>query len=92
VNCTEFGSDSINNQFGTYGSQFSQTSIRNEFSNYGSPFNQYSACNQFASSPPRVYNSNRSVYYGELTLNQFRADAIRASSIVNWLQGDVCRH
>ena len=50
----------------------------------------YSACNQFASSPPRVFNGDGSIYYGELTLNQFRADAIRTSSIVSWLVNDVC--
>ena len=82
----------MNNQFGQYGSQFSSTSIRNQFSQYGSPFSTYSACNQFASNPPRVYNSNRSVYYGELTLNQFRAEGIKATNIVTWLQNDVCRH
>jgi len=39
-----------------------------------------------------VYNSNLSVYYGELTNNQFRADAIKTTSIVNWLAQDVCHH
>jgi hypothetical protein len=91
VFCREFGSDSINNEFGTYGSRFSTTSIRNNFSQYGSAFSTYSACNQFASTPPRVYNSNRTLFYGELTLNQFRADAIRLSSVVSWLREDVCR-
>jgi hypothetical protein len=90
--CQEFGSESINNQFGSYGSPFSATSIRNQFSQYGSQFSADSACNQFATHPPKVYNSNRTVYYGELTLNQFRVDAIKTSSIVSWLQGDVCRH
>jgi len=92
VFCTEFAADSINNQFGSYGSQFSSTSIRNQFSTYGSQFSSYSPCNQFASNPPRVYNANRSVYYGELTINQFRPDAIKTATIVNWLNGDVCRH
>jgi hypothetical protein len=92
VFCTEFTSDSINNQFGQYGSAFSSTSIRNQFSQYGSQFSTYSACNQFAGTPPRVYNANRSTYYGELTLNQFRSDAIKVSSILNWLTGDVCKH
>lgn len=90
--CTDFGSDSINNEFGKYGSQFSSTSIRNEFSQYGSPFSTFSACNEFAGTPPRVYNANLTVYYGELTLNQFRAGAIKTTNIVNWLKADVCRH
>jgi hypothetical protein len=92
VFCVEYDSNSINNQFGSYGSQFSSTSIRNQFSQYGSEFSTYSACNQFASNPPRVYNADRSVYYGELTLNQFRVDSIKASDIVSWLTTNVCKH
>jgi hypothetical protein len=92
VFCTEFDANSINNQFGIYGSQFSATSIRNQFSQYGSQFSNDSACDQFASNPPRVYNSNQSVYYGELTLNQFRSDAITTTGVVNWLAGSVCAH
>ena len=92
VFCTEFAAESINNQFGAYGNPFSSTSIRNQFSQYGSQFSSFSACNEFAITPPRVYNSNRSVYYGELTINQFRSEGIKTASIVNWLIGDVCRH
>jgi hypothetical protein len=90
VFCTELSADSINNQFGSYGNLFSTTSIRNQFSLYGSQFSTDSACNQLASNPPRVYNSNRSVYYGELTVNQFRPATI--GTFVSWLQNDVCRH
>jgi hypothetical protein len=92
VFCVEFGADSINNQFGRYGSQFSSTSIRNQFSQYGSQFSTYSSCDQFATNPPKVYNSNGSVYYGELTVNQFRVDAIKAPAIVTWLTANVCKH
>jgi hypothetical protein len=92
VFCVEFDSDSVNNQFGRYGSQFSSTSIRNQFSQYGSQFDINSSCNQFATNPPRVYNSTGSVYYGELTLNQFRLDAIKTSAIVTWLVTNICKH
>lgn len=91
VFCNEYTSNSINNLYGTYGSEFSSTSIRNGFSQYGSPFSSYSACNQFASSPPRVYDVTGNIFYGELTLNQFRFDAIRTAAIVDWLEQDVCQ-
>jgi hypothetical protein len=64
--------------------------IRNQFSQYGSQFSTYSVCDQFATSPPRVYNSNDTVYYGELTLNKFLAGAI--TSLLSWLQTNVCLH
>lgn len=92
VFCVEYATESINNQYGNYGSQYSQTSIRNPYSQYGSPYSTYSACNQYATNPPRVYNSTGSVYYGELTVNQYRADRIRTANIVNWLATDVCSH
>lgn len=85
TSCQEFGSDSINNEFGRYGSPYSATSIRNQFSQYGSPYSTYSACNEFASSPPRVV-SQTGVFLGELTLNQYRSNAIRTTSIVMWLR------
>jgi hypothetical protein len=92
VFCQEFDSDSINNEFGRYGSPFSSTSIRNQFGTWGSEFSTNSACNPFATGPPRVFNSDSTVYYGELTLNAFGSDAIKASSIVNWLAQFICHH
>ena len=88
VFCTELDANSINNEFGPYGNRFSSTSIRNEFSQYGSRFGTHSACNRFTSNPPRVFNQSKTVYYGELTLNEFRSDAI--SELVDWLEEDVC--
>ena len=90
--CNEFGSESINNQFGNYGNQVSSTSIRNQFSQYGSLSSSYSACSQFALTPPRVFNSTRSILYGALTVNQFAANAITDASIVAWLTYNVCYH
>jgi hypothetical protein len=84
--------DSISNQFGAYRSQFSTASVRNQFSPFGSQFSTDSACNAFASNPPQVFNSNRTVYFGELTLNQFRSDAIKIPAVMSWLQTNICRH
>jgi hypothetical protein len=89
--CVEYGASSINNLYGSYGSEYSSTSIRNQYSQYGSAYSTYSACNQYASQPPRVYDSSGTIYYGELTLNQYRTDAIRVSDWVSWLVNDVCR-
>ena len=74
--CSSYDPDSINNEYGTYGFEYSN----------------YSPCNEYATSPPRVYNSDRSVYYGELTLNEYRPDALNHAVTVGWLKGDVCNH
>jgi hypothetical protein len=39
-----------------------------------------------------TYNTNRGVYYGSLTINQFRSGGIKTATIGGWLTGDVCRH
>lgn len=88
--CKEFGSESINNEFGTYGSRFSASSIRNQFGTYGSQFSSLSPCNQFASTPPRVFNANKTTYYGALTINRFASGYI--ADLHAWLTGDVCNH
>ncbi len=67
----------------TAGSPYSSTSIRNNFSQYGSLYRTYSACNQFASSPPRVFNGDGSIYYGELTLNQASGPRRRGVGVVS---------
>lgn len=89
--CQEFGADSINNLFGTYGRKFSPTSMRNRFGQYGDRFASTSACNQFATAPPGVFSADGSQYYGTLTLNRFNPDAITTPGIVNWLTADVCK-
>ena len=90
-NCNQFASDSVFNQFGTYGSPFSTTSVWNQFSPYGSPFSNDSACNPFASNPPQLVNRANNTYT-ELTLNQFRPFADKTPAVVNVLTNAICRH
>lgn len=52
-------SESITNQFGTYGSKFSSTSILNEFGRFGGEFSSYSPFNDFTSTPPIIWEYNR---------------------------------
>lgn len=59
----QFDSQSILNQFGSYGSQFSSTSMYNQFSSYGSQFSSLSAFNTLATSPPQLYVSGRFAAY-----------------------------
>jgi hypothetical protein len=87
--CTEYWTDSINNQYGSYGSSYSSTSIRNPYSQYGSQYSSYSACNPYTSTAPRVYNADGSIYYGQLTVNTYNSQAIR--ELVSWLVYDVCK-
>ena len=87
LSCSEFDSDSIFNQYGTYGSAYSATSILNSYSEYGSRYSAYSACNPYASSPPIVVDDDGNAY-GRLTLNRYGRQ-IQDSTIVGWLSA-VC--
>ena len=64
----EFASDSIFNEFGTYGSEFSSESIWNEFGTFGSEFSSYSPYNAFTSTPPMIIKNRKIVGY--LTTNK----------------------
>jgi hypothetical protein len=50
----KFTSQSVLNEFGTYGSKFSATSIWNQFGQYGSQFSLKSAFNPFTTTPPKL--------------------------------------
>jgi hypothetical protein len=55
LNDNPFDPNSVNNQFGRYGSQFSPDSIRNPYSRWGSEFSPDSPHNPFAIGRQRPY-------------------------------------
>ena len=89
LTCSEFDSDSVTNEFGTYGSEFSQESVLNDFSKYGSKFSDLSACNSFAQDPPVIVDDEGN-FYGRLTLNKFHPEAITVEGILEWLEFVAC--
>ncbi|WP_439449278.1 hypothetical protein [Stenotrophomonas sp. ATs4] len=58
-----FDTDSIFNEFGTYGNEFSSESIWNEFSTFGNKFNSDSPFNEFSSSPPMIIKGGKVIGY-----------------------------
>jgi hypothetical protein len=85
ISSNKFDSQSIANEFGTYGSKFSSTSIFNEFGTYGSPFSNKSAFNEFATSPPSIFINSKSV--GFLTTNTFKTPRIDTWAVVACAKG-----
>lgn len=72
LNCNSYDSDSIWNEYGTYGSSYSSNSIWNEYGTYGSEYNSYSPWNQYSSTPPVVVDKQGN-FYGYFTLNEYKA-------------------
>ena len=69
-----FDSDSIFNEFGTYGNEFSSVSIWNEFSTIGNEFNSYSPFNEFSSSPPMIIKNKEIIGY--LSTNKYIKNSV----------------
>ena len=76
----QYDSESIFNEFGSYGSEYSSSSIFNEFGQYGGEFSQYSPFNQFASSPPLIYVNGQPLYY--LTVNTLKQPSINPFNLI----------
>src|SRR5271167_3273147 len=70
LNCSQYASDSILNQYGPHGSPYSSDSIFNKYSEFGSKYSQYGACNPYATDPPVIVDNN-GTFYGRLTMNQY---------------------
>ena len=90
LNCNEYDSGSVFNQYGEYGSQYSDTSIRNQYSEYGSRYSDVSACNPYASRPPFIFDEDGG-YYGRFTMNRY-ADGAADSDYIRRLVALLCQH
>ncbi len=87
LNPNEFDSDSIFNEFGSYGSEFSPTSIFNDFSTYGGEYASQSPFNEYTSTPPKVFlNGN---FAGYLTVNQFLSPRIDPNELKKWARSNL---
>lgn len=79
----KFDTESILNQYGSYGSRFATTSIWNQYSTYGSRYSSYSPFNPYTSTPPFIYLRGRIVGY--LTVNGFMFNRLHPDDLVNWM-------
>ena len=73
LNCDSYDSNSIWNEYGTYGNSYNPKSIWNEYGTYGNEYNSYSPWNAYSSNPPGIYDSDGG-FYGYLTVNEYIRD------------------
>jgi len=88
VNCSEFSTESILNEYGLYGSKYSATSIWNKYGTYGSKYSQYSPWNTYASNPPIIVDEDGG-FYGYFTVNKYYPRRITIQSILKLLNTDI---
>lgn len=73
LNCSNYDSDSIWNEYGTYGSSYNSKSIWNAYGTYGSEYNSYSPWNSYSNDPPVVVDKDGG-FYGYFTVNEYKSD------------------
>lgn len=88
LNCPQYATDSVLNQYGVHGSRYQAESIFNTYGDYGSRFSDFSACNPYASDPPVIVDGNGG-FYGRLTVNSNHPQATRSERWRAWVAG-VC--
>lgn len=69
LNASKFDSESIWNQYQSYGSKYNTKSIWNAYGTYGSEYNSYSPFNKYSTTPPILYDKYGKSY-GYFTANK----------------------
>ena len=89
LTCSEYASDSVLNEYGSYGSPYAMNSIHNSYGSYGSAYSDLSPCNSYAQNPPIIVDKEGG-FYGRLTLNQYHSQANNNADLNQWLEYAVC--
>lgn len=63
LSSNKYLTESIMNEYGSYGSKYSSTSIFNQYSRYGNQYDQLSPFNQYSQTPPRIFLRGNIVGY-----------------------------
>lgn len=58
-----YDSDSIFNEYGTYGSEYNSESIWNQYATFGGDYSNYSPSNAYTSTPPMIIKNKKLVGY-----------------------------
>lgn len=74
-NTNRYDTNSVNNPYGTYGSQYSSKSVNNQYGQYGNPYSSQSATNPYATNAPKLYDQNGN-YRGKLSVNKYDPESV----------------
>jgi hypothetical protein len=86
----KFDTESISNQYGSYGSKYRNTSIFNQYSSYGSAYSSLSPFNKYTSTPPIIYLRGRK--HALLTKNKYLGtNNIDPDDLFTWMENNRLR-
>lgn len=83
LSSNKYQTDSVMNEYGTYGSKYSSTSIFNQYSQYGSRYGFYSPFNPYTSTPPQIILKGQ--WVGLLTANTFLQNRLDPHQLFDWI-------
>lgn len=83
LSSNKYMTESVFNEYGTYGSKYSSTSIFNQYCPYGNPYNKLSPFNQYSSMPPSVYLRGHFVAY--LSMNRLINNRIDPHGLFDYI-------
>lgn len=83
LSSNKYQTDSVMNEYGTYGSKYSSTSIFNQYSQYGSRYGFYSPFNPYTSTPPQIILKEQ--WVGLLTANTFLQNRLDPHQLFDWI-------
>lgn len=72
INCDSYNTNSIWNEYGTYGNSYNSKSIWNDYGSFGSEYSNTSPFNSYASDPPVIVDKDGG-FYGYFTVNEYRS-------------------
>lgn len=80
ITTNNYDSESMLNQYGSYGSPYSPTSIFNKYSQYGNAYGQYSPYNPYSTTPPKLFLNSK--FFGNVAVNQYVRNRIPTNSFI----------
>lgn len=83
LSSNKYQTDSVMNEYGTYGSKYSSTSIFNQYSQYGSRYGFYSPFNPYTSTPLQIILKGQ--WVGLLTANTFLQNRLDPHQLFDWI-------
>lgn len=83
LSSNKYQSDSVMNEYGSYGSKYSSTSIFNQYGQYGSRYATYSPFNPYTSTPPQIILRGR--WVGLLSSNEFLQNRLDPLQLIDWI-------
>ena len=83
LSSNKFQTESVMNEYGSYGSRYSSTSIFNQYGNYGNEYNTLSPFNKYSQTPPRIFL--RGDLVGYLSVNQFVSNRLDPHGLFDFI-------